>query len=58
MCVRARAYALVLCFVMGYMLQFGDKAHKRVAYYYWFFLFKFLPVWGWRYVCGGGVGEG
>ena len=25
--------ALVLCFVMGYVLQFGEIAHKRVHYY-------------------------
>ena len=40
-CVRARALGevcfdcvLVLCFVMGYVLQFGEIAHKRVHYYY------------------------
>ena len=26
---------LVLCFVMGYALQFGEIAHKRIHYYYY-----------------------
>ena len=26
--------ALTLCFVMGYLLQFGETAHRRVHYYY------------------------
>ena len=40
-CVRAHARAevcldcvLVLCFVMGYVFQFGEIAHKRVHYSY------------------------
>ena len=47
MYVRARARAcvlaevcfdcvLILCFVMGYVLQFGEMAHKRVHYYYYY----------------------
>ena len=38
-CMRARALPevcsdRVLCFVMGYVLQFGEIAHRRVHYYY------------------------
>ena len=35
-CVCAHAsllYVLVLCFVMGYVLQYGEMAHKRVHSY-------------------------
>ena len=37
-CVHTREgfnCVLVLCFVMGYMLQFGETAHKRAQYYYY-----------------------
>ena len=41
-CTQAQAYlncVLVLWFVMGYVLQFGEIAHKRIYYYNW---------WGWN----------
>ena len=48
-CVCARAIALsnvyfdsalVLCFVMVYVLQSGETAHRRVHYYYCCYLFQ------------------
>ena len=34
-CVCVCVCVLVFCFVMGYGLQFGEVAHKRVLYYYY-----------------------
>ena len=62
MCARALAKVcfdcvLVLCFVMGYMLQFGEIADKIVHYYYCYAL-PCSPTWwpfsglAWNIICG------
>ena len=37
-CVLCVEFGLVLYFVMGYVLQFGEIAHKRVHYYCCYYL--------------------
>ena len=34
---------VVLCFVMGYVLQFGETAHKRAHDYYYYYYY-YLPA--------------
>ena len=44
-CARASLFGCsILCFVMGYVLQFGEIAHKRVHYYYDVVNITFLSV--------------
>ena len=33
-------YVLILCFVMGYVLQFGEITCKRIHYYYGYYYNK------------------
>ena len=34
LCVCVCVCVLILCFVMGYVLKFGEIAHKKIPYYY------------------------
>ena len=44
---RSFLTALVLCFVMGCVLQFGELAHKRVHYYYYNAVHSNILMWSW-----------
>ena len=35
-------FVLILCFVMGYVLRFGEIAHKRAHCYYYFSFVSFV----------------